>query len=139
MINILFLCVANSARSQMAEGIGRELLADIAHVSSAGSMPSKINPMAVKVLKEIGIDISHQKSKFISSIDTETIDVVITLCAEEICPVFSGNVKRIHWPFPDPASQKYKPDEQLELFRKVRDDLKKQIQALRTEIKSWEK
>lgn len=139
MINILFLCIANSARSQMAEGLGRELLRGIAHVSSAGSQPSKVNPMAVEVLKEIGIDISHQKSKSVDSINKEKIDVVITLCAEEICPLFPGNVKRIHWPFPDPASSKYSPDEQLILFRKVRDDLKSKIQGLREEIKLWKK
>ncbi|MHB1948859.1 MAG: arsenate reductase ArsC [Gammaproteobacteria bacterium] len=139
MINILFICVANSARSQMAEGIGRELLANIAHVSSAGSQPSKVNPIAIEVLKEIGIDISDQKSKSVDSIDKEKIDVVITLCAEEVCPLFSGNVKRIHWPFPDPSNPKYISDEQLKLFRKVRDDLKNKIQDLRDEVKSWER
>lgn len=139
MLNILFLCVANSARSQMAEGIGHELLADIAHVSSAGSQPSTVNPLAIEVLKEIDIDISHQKSKSVDSINKEKIDIVITLCAEEICPLFPGNVKRIHWPFPDPASPKYSPDEQLILFRKVRDDLKSKIQGLREEIKLWKK
>jgi arsenate reductase len=79
MINILFLCVANSARSQMAEGISQKLLGDIAYVSSAGSHPSKVNPLAIEVLKEIGIDISHQKAKSVNSIDKERIDVVITL------------------------------------------------------------
>ena len=139
MINILFLCVANSSRSQMAEGLGRELLTDIAHVSSAGSQPSKINPLAIEVLKEIGIDISHQKSKSVDSIDKEKIDMVITLCAEEICPLFSGNVKLLHWPLPDPANPKYSSNEQLELFRYVRDDLKKKIQVLHEEMKSWKK
>lgn len=139
MINILFLCVANSARSQMAEGLGRALLADVAHISSAGSQPSKVNPIAIEVLKEIGVDISHQKSKSVDSIDKDKIDVVITLCAEEICPLFSGNVKRIHWPLPDPANRKYSPDEQLKLFRTVRDDLKDKIHALKREVMSWKK
>ena len=130
MINILFLCIANSSRSQMAEGLARELMMGIAHISSAGSQPSKINPIAIEVLKEIGIDISHQKSKSIDSIDKENIDMVITLCAEEICPLFSGNIKRINWPLPDPANPKYNPDEQLEVFRKVRDELQEKIKAL---------
>lgn len=137
MLNILFLCVANSARSQMAEGVGRELLMDIANVSSAGSQPSKVNSFAIEVLKEIGIDISHQKSKSVSSIDKNKMDIVITLCAEEVCPLFSGNVKRIHWPFPDPANPKYNSDEQLKLFRKVRDELKIKIQDLRKEVQLW--
>ncbi len=139
MINILFLCVANSSRSQMAEGIGKELLADLAYVSSAGSQPSKINPMAIKVLKEIGIDISNKKSKSIDLIDKERVDVVITLCAEEVCPTFSRKVNRIHWPFPDPANPKYSSEEQLKLFRKVRDDLKNKILDFKEELKSWEK
>lgn len=139
MINILFLCVANSARSQMAEGIGRVLLADIAHTKSAGSQPSQVNPLAIEVLKEIGIDISHHKSKSIDSIDKEKIDIVITLCAEEVCPIFLGNVKRLHWPLPDPSNSKYSSDEQLKLFREVRDDLKNKIQALRDEAKLWKR
>lgn len=137
MLTILFLCVANSARSQMAEGIGRELLAGIAHVSSAGSQPSKVNLLAIEALKEIGIDISNQKSKSVDSIDKNKIDIVITLCAEEVCPLFSGNVKRIHWPFPDPAKPKYSSDEQLKLFRNVRDELKIKIQGLRDEMQLW--
>lgn len=139
MVNILFLCVANSARSQMAEGIAQKLLGDIAYVSSAGSHPSKVNPLAIEVLKEMGIDISHQKSKSVNSIDKKRIDVVITLCAEEICPIFPGNVKRIHWPFSDPSNPEYSSDEQLKLFRNVRDDLKDKIQGLRNEVKSWKK
>lgn len=139
MINILFLCVANSARSQMAEGIGQVLLADIAHINSAGSQPSNVNPMAIEVLKDIGIDISHQKSKSIDSIDKEQIDIVITLCVEEVCPIFLGNVKRIHWPLPDPSNPKLSSDEQLKLFREVRDNLKNKIQALRDETKLWKR
>lgn len=139
MINILFLCVANSARSQMAEGIGRELLTGIAHVSSAGSMPSKVNPMAIEVLKEINIDISHQRSKSVDSINKENIDMVITLCAEEICPLFPGNIKRLHWPMLDPVDPNYSPEEQLNSFRKIRDDLINKIKALDNELKLWKK
>lgn len=139
MRNILFLCVANSARSQMAEGIGRELLKDIAQVSSAGSQPSQVNSMSIAVLKEIGIDISHHKSKSVDSINKDKIDVVITLCDEEVCPLFLGKAKRLHWPLPDPANKKYNPNQQLKLFREVRDELKNKIQTLKTEMQSWEK
>lgn len=139
MINILFLCVANSARSQMAEGLAREILAGVAQVNSAGSQPGKVNPMAVEVLKEIDIDISHQKSKSVDSINKDTIDLVISLCAEEVCPVYLGNVKRLHWPLPDPVNSKYNSDEQRNLFRQVRDELKDKIQRLKEDIKSWNK
>jgi arsenate reductase len=139
MINILFLCVANSARSQMAEGIGQKVLQDMAQVSSAGSHPSKIHPMSIQVLKEIDIDISHHKSKSMDSINKDKIDLVITLCAEEICPLFPGNVKRLHWPLLDPVNLKYRQDEQLILFRKVRDELKNKIQMLKKEIQLWKK
>ncbi len=138
MINILFLCVANSARSQIAEGIGNQLLTGIANVSSAGSHPGRVHPIAIKVLKEINIDISHHYSKSVDSIDKNKIDLVITLCAEEVCPVFPGNVKRLHWPLPDPGGSN-SAEEQLILFRKIRDVLKNKIETLKDEISSWNK
>jgi len=103
-MNILFLCVANSARSQMAEGLARAVFGDRAIVSSAGSAPSQVNPVAVEVMTEGGIDISSQQSTSVSEIDTSSVDLVITLCAEEVCPILPGNVKRLHWPIADPAS-----------------------------------
>src|SRR5690348_6359761 len=101
---ILFLCVANSARSQMAEGLARAFFGSEVDVSSAGSQPSKVNPCAIEAMSEVGIDISKQHSKSVSDFDAASVDAVITLCAEEVCPVLPGRVKRIHWPIPDPAS-----------------------------------
>src|SRR3546814_9614205 len=90
MTRILFLCVANSARSQMAEGLTRYLLGDRATVMSAGSAPSRVNPYAVEAMAEIGIDISGHRSKSVDDIDPAEVDLVVTLCAEEDCPVLPG-------------------------------------------------
>lgn len=120
-MNLLFLCVANSARSQMAEGIARARLGPRVRVQSAGSVPTRVNPLAIQALEEIGIDIRAQHSKSVDTIDPATVDTVITLCAEEVCPVFLGSATRMHWPLPDPAGAP--PDEALERFREVRDAL----------------
>ena len=95
---ILFLCVANSARSQMAEGLARALFGERALVQSAGSSPSRVNPLAIQVMSELGIDITKQCSKSVDTIAPRIVDLVITLCAEEVCPVFLGEAKRLHWP-----------------------------------------
>lgn len=121
MKKILFLCVANSARSQMAEGLARNLLGDQALIQSAGSKPSKVNPFAIQALKEMGIDISGQRSKSVDEIDPQTVETVITLCAEEVCPVFLGKAERLHWALPDPAGQGGTDEEKLQSFREVRD------------------
>lgn len=130
---VLFLCVANSARSQMAEGITRALAGQRLRVQSAGSEPSQVNPLAVRALAEIGIDIESQRSKSVDTIDPETVDTVITLCAEEVCPVFLGAARRLHWPLNDPAGH----DEPLEVglarFREVRDELRRRIAEWLTE------
>ena len=103
--SILFLCVANSARSQMAEGLGRMIFGDRVRVQSAGSEPSKVSPFAVEVMRELGVDLSAHHSKSVQTIDPATVGTVITLCAEEVCPVFLGKARRLHWPIPDPASK----------------------------------
>jgi arsenate reductase (thioredoxin) len=105
MTTILFLCVANSARSQMAEGLARHMLGPDVTVLSAGSAPSSVNPHAVEAMAELGIDISGQHSKSVEEIDVKALDLVVTLCAEEVCPVLPGWVRRLHWPIPDPASK----------------------------------
>lgn len=128
-MNLLFLCVANSARSQMAEGLARSFLGNRVTVQSAGSKPSQVNPLAIKVLLELGIDISKQRSKSVDSIDPTCIDVVVTLCEEEICPAFLGKAKKLHWPLPDPASEQGSPETQLEAFRNARDTLIKKLKA----------
>lgn len=123
--SILFLCVANSARSQMAEGLARAILPATITVQSAGSAPSVLNPFAVLVMKEIGIDISHHASKSVEAIDKSKIDLVITLCAEEVCPFFPGAVQRLHWGMPDPASKEKLPDDvMMERFRTARDAIR---------------
>lgn len=101
--SLLFLCVANSARSQMAEGLARARFGDRVRIQSAGSMPSRVNPYAIEVMRERGIDLGTHASKSVETIDPSTVDTVITLCAEEVCPVFLGAARRLHWPIEDPA------------------------------------
>lgn len=127
MKKILFLCVANSGRSQMAEGIAKQLLGDQGLIQSAGSKPSTVNPYSIKVLKEIGIDITKQYSKSVTDIDHSTVDTVITLCAEEECPVFLGNAERLHWPLPDPGKGAITDDKKLQSFRSVRDEIQRRL------------
>jgi protein-tyrosine-phosphatase/catechol 2,3-dioxygenase-like lactoylglutathione lyase family enzyme len=129
---ILFLCVANSARSQMAEGLARAVLGDTVRVQSAGSRPSRLNPYAVEVMGEIGIDISAHRSKAVDDIDPATVGTVITTCAEAECPVFLGNVRRFHWPIADPASADpaIGREEMLVRFRTARDQLQGRIAVL---------
>jgi arsenate reductase (thioredoxin) len=128
--HILFLCVANSARSQMAEGIARSLAPEGVMVSSAGSSPASVRPQAIRVLKEIGIDISGHRSKGLDSIDAGSVDAVITLCAEEVCPVFPGTARRVHWGLPDPAGVAGTEETRLNAFRSVRDDLRRRLKEL---------
>jgi arsenate reductase len=124
--HVLFLCVANSARSQMAEGIARSLAPEGVSVSSAGSMPSSVRPQAVVALAEVGIDISGHRSKGVDEVE-RPVDVVITLCAEEACPVWLGAALRLHWPLPDPAAAGGTEGERLAAFREVRDELRRRL------------
>jgi arsenate reductase (thioredoxin) len=130
--SILFLCVANSARSQMAEGLARKLLGDRLAVQSAGSEPSRVNPYAIEVMREEGIDLGAHSSKSVATIDPATVGMVITLCAEEVCPLFLGAVRRIHWPIPDPATSDptLTRQDMLARFRTARDQLKSRLQIL---------
>ena len=123
--SILFLCVANSARSQMAEGLARQRFGNRVRVQSAGSQPSRVNPYAIEVMREVGVDLTGHHSKSVDSIDTASMGTVITLCAEEVCPVFLGHVERIHWPIADPASSdpSLSRDELLARFRAARDQI----------------
>ncbi len=125
----LFLCVANSARSQMAEGLARALAGDRLRVASAGSAPSRVHPLAVRVMAEIGIDIAGQRAKSVDEIDPADVDVVVTLCAEEACPVFLGPARRLHWGLPDPAGHDEGEAAALARFRGVRDELRRRIAA----------
>ncbi len=132
-MNILFLCVANSARSQLAEGLAKQVLGSSVNVESAGSEPSgSVNPFAIKVMTEIGIDISSHRSKFwdeLSPTFLANLDYVITLCAEEVCPTLPGlRAKKLHWPLPDPATKEPLPEqEMLSRFRNTRDAIQHKL------------
>ena len=127
---LLFLCVANSARSQMAEGLARARFGERARVQSAGSAPASVNPLAVRAMAELGIAISGQWSKRVDSIDPATVDTVVTLCADEVCPVFPSRVRRLHWPLPDPAGASGSDAERLARFRVVRDEIAARLESL---------
>ncbi|MDA0657045.1 MAG: arsenate reductase ArsC [Proteobacteria bacterium] len=135
---VLFLCVANSARSQMAEGLARDILGSDIIVQSAGSTPTKTNPYAIKVMAEIRIDISKQFSKSVETINMDGVDLIVTLCAEEVCPVVAGHVRRLHWPIPDPATDDASviPEAMLVRFRTARDDIKTRLKGLAAQFES---
>lgn len=136
-MKILFMCVANSARSQLAEGLARKLFPD-AEIESAGSHPGKVNPFAIKVMNEIGIDISKHYSKSCDDLAPEflsSLNLVITLCAEEVCPILISRAKKLHWPFPDPASkEKISDEESLKRFRNTRDAIHAKLKEFKAEI-----
>lgn len=130
--NILFLCVANSARSQMAEGLARDIFGDKARIQSAGSAPAGVNPYAIEVMNELGIDLSAHSSKNVDDIDMSKVDLIITLCADEVCPIVPGRIEKLHWPLPDPASDDphLSKSDMLERFRQARDDIKIRLNGL---------
>lgn len=136
-MKILFMCVANSARSQLAEGLAKWLFPD-AEIESAGSHPGKLNPNAVAVMKEIGLDISKHHSKSVDDLSPgflAGLDYVITLCADEVCPTLVSKAKRLHWPHPDPATQEPLPEsEMLSRFRAARDAIQSRLIDFRKEL-----
>ena len=127
---ILFLCVANSARSQMAEGLAREMAPAGVEIHSAGSEPAVINPFAVQALAAIDIDATAQHSKGIPDVPADRIGLAITLCAEEVCPVFPHPVHKLHWPHEDPAAATGDDAARLASFETVRDQLAARLRAL---------
>lgn len=128
---IYFLCTGNSCRSQIAEGFGKKYLGATYDVRSAGIEAHGLNPKAVAVMKEAGIDISHQQSKLIDPNLLNTAYLVVTLCgdAKDRCPMTPPHVKREHWGCQDPAQAKGTPDEVLSVFRKVRDEISERIKT----------
>jgi len=114
----------------MAEGIARSLAPQGVTVSSAGSAPAAVRPQAIHVLKEIGVEISGHGSKGLDSIDAGSVDAVITLCAEEVCPVFLGKAHRVRWGLPDPAGVTGTEETRLDAFRTVRDELLLRLKVL---------
>jgi arsenate reductase len=131
-IKILFLCTGNSCRSQMAEGFAKYYFPHLFEVFSAGTKPEKLNPIAVKVMKEIGIDISKQYSKNVKQLMDIDFDYVITLCgdAKENCPIFPKKTKNYHQGFKDPAKAKGSDEEIINVYRTVRDEIKNFILSL---------
>lgn len=133
------MCVANSARSQLAEGLARSLFSGAVDIESAGSKPSNLNPLAVEVMKEVGIDLSKNFSKTADNLSPHflvQLDYVITLCAEEVCPVIVSKARKLHWPMPDPAGHaEMSHEEQLQLFRVTREEIKKKLIAFKEELK----
>ena len=126
---VLFLCTGNSARSQMAEGYLRHVAGDFFEPLSAGIEPKGLNPLAVEAMSEIGIDISHQKSKAVVSFLGQSIPYIVTVCddARERCPIFPRTYKFLHWSFDDPAAAQGTREEKLAVFRRVRDEIAKKI------------
>lgn len=130
--SLLILCTGNSCRSQMGEGFLRAALGDVADVHSAGSHPSgEVNPLAIKVMAEVGIDISHHRSKHLKEFLDKPITTVITVCgnADQACPMFPGQVNRHHWPFLDPGQVTGSQAELLQCFRSVRDEMRRVFEA----------
>ena len=134
MRGLLFLCVANSSRSQMAEGLARARFGDRFPIASAGSSPATVNPLAIAALDEVGVDISGHWSKSVETIDRESVDLVVTLCAEEVCPAFLGTAPRLHWPLPDPAGAAGPDADRLDGFRSVRDELARRLETLDAQL-----
>jgi arsenate reductase len=134
---ILFLCTGNSARSQMAEGLTRHLSHESIEVHSAGLEQKGLNPFAIQIMDEIGIDIRGQKSKLIDPVLLTQIDLIITVCdnAGEHCPMTPPGIRRLHWPLHDPAKATGSETEIAIQFRTVRDDLKKRIESLLGDFK----
>jgi len=127
---VLFLCTHNSARSQMAEGLLRYLAGDRFGAYSAGTEATRVRPLAIRVMEEIGIDISSQASKTLDRYLNEPFDYVITVCdeANEACPFFPGASTRLHWSLTDPSQAEGSQQERLAVFRRVRDELRNRIE-----------
>jgi len=129
---VLILCTGNSCRSHLAEGILRRAAGDLIEVRSAGSNPAGyVHPKAIEVMKEIGIDISGHASKHMNEFLDRNIETVITVCgnADQACPMFPGQVNRYHWGFDDPAHATGSEEEQLAVFRRVRDEMRRVFEA----------
>ena len=127
---VLFLCTHNSARSQMAEGLLRHLAGDRYEAFSAGTEATRVRPLAIRAMAELAVDISQQESKTLDRYLGDPFDAVITVCdqAAEACPVFPGTKRRLHWSFPDPSKAQGSDEEQLAVYRQVRDDIRTHIE-----------
>lgn len=126
----MFLCRANSCRSQMAEGFLRSLAPESFEAFSAGLEPTRVHPLAIRVMNEVRIDISGQRSKSVSDFEGQEFNFVITVCKQDACPIFAGNVgERLAWSFEDPAAASGREEEILGVFRRVRDEIEASIRG----------
>jgi len=127
---VLFLCTGNSVRSQMAEGLLREMAGDRFEALSAGTHPAGVNPLAIEAMQEIGIDISRQRSKNVKNFLGQPIEYVVTVCdrAKESCPIFPGTYKFLSWSLDDPAAATGTKQEKLQFFRRIRDQISRNIE-----------
>ena len=128
---VLILCTGNSARSQMAEGLLRQQGGNQFEVFSAGMEPSRVNPLAIEAMREIGIDISDHLSKSVDEFIGQEFDYVITVCdkAKESCPIFPGKAQRIHWSIDDPAAAEGDEAIRLAIFRRLRDEIRERLRS----------
>lgn len=136
MAKIYFLCTGNSCRSQMAEGFARQLLPATWQVASAGLEAQGVNPRAISVMQEVGVDISAQQSTCLDPSALAQATMIVTLCgdARDHCPVTPATVTREHWPLPDPAQATGTPEQQLAVFRAVRDEIRQRVVALARQL-----
>jgi arsenate reductase len=135
---VLILCTGNSCRSHLAEGILRAAAGDLVDVASAGSQPAGyVHPLANRVMQEIGIDLSGHRSKHLDEFLDRTVQTVITVCgnADQVCPTFPGQVHRHHWGFDDPTHATGTEEEQLAIFRRVRDEIRRVFEAYAVELR----
>jgi arsenate reductase (thioredoxin) len=134
--SVLFICTHNSARSQMAEGLLRHIAGERFEVESAGTEQTHVRPLAIEAMKELGIDISGQTSKTISSLGDRKFDYAITVCdsANDACPIFPGGTRRLHWSFDDPSAATGSDEDRLAVFRRVRDEIRGQIEKFLAEV-----
>jgi len=134
---VLFLCTANSARSQIAEALLRQMGGELFEVFSAGAEPTRVNPYAIQAMQETGVEMDGHTSKSMDAFAGQQFDYVITLCsdAEERCPFFPGAARRLHWPFDDPADTQGSPAERLGEFRRVRDQISERLISWIAEIR----
>ncbi len=131
---VLILCTGNSCRSQMAEGLLRNLAGDRFEAFSAGTQPTQVNPRAIKAMNELGIDISNQRSQSVENFLDQEFDYVITVCdaARETCPVFPNSKESLHWSFEDPAEATGTEEDIMKVFRKVRDQIRERLREFIT-------
>ena len=131
---VLFLCTHNSARSQMAEGLLRRMAGEQFEVFSAGTEETRVHPLAIEAMREIGIDMSSHRSKTLEEFSGQSFDYVITVCdrANESCPIFPGSTERIHWSFDDPSAATGTDAERLRVFRQIRDAIQNRLRLFQT-------